>query len=258
MSHFWPLTFSEKFLNSASGEMHLYQTASPPEGRQSCAILDPSPSVNLLVPDTTETRYFSANIHLSRSLFTGVIPENECLVAAIPEFHSFPEKTLPADKFYKIRLEHCLKSAEERKWLVVRQGCAKTGQKFEEICHFPQATGDAAFFDVDECYVTIYTHHFTEFICTVCKKVCEQRARMFIFGSLKQVNQSTQVTVRPYMCSSLYSTDIFRKVTSLPPAKEVWGKVMFLNLPVILFTGGGGQVASQHASQVTCPGGFSP
>ena len=35
----------------------------------------------------------------------------------------------------------------------------------------------------------------------------------------------------------------------LPPAKEVWGKVMFLHQSVILFTGPG--LASQHASQVT-------
>ena len=211
----WPLIFSEKFLNSASGEKHLYQTPLPPDGAKSCAILDPSPSVNLQIPDTTGTSYFSANIHLDRSLFAEVIPDNECLVAAIPEFHSFPEKTLPTNKFYKIRLEHCLKSAEERRWLVVRYGCLKTGQKFEEILHFPQSTGDAAFYEVDERYVTIYTHHFTEFICTVCKKSCEQRARMFIFGSLKQMNNSTHVTIRPYMCSSLYSTEIFRKVTSL-------------------------------------------
>ena len=38
----------------------------------------------------------------------------------------------------------------------------------------------------------------------------------------------------------------------LPPANEVWGKVMFLHLCVILFTGEG--VASQYASQVTWPG----
>ena len=37
----------------------------------------------------------------------------------------------------------------------------------------------------------------------------------------------------------------------LPLANEVWGKVMFLQLCVILFTGG---LASQHASQVTWPG----
>ena len=41
--------------------------------------------------------------------------------------------------------------------------------------------------------------------------------------------------------------------TFLPPANEVWCKVMFLLVPVILFTGGGGALASQYASQVTCP-----
>ena len=36
----------------------------------------------------------------------------------------------------------------------------------------------------------------------------------------------------------------------LPPANEVWGKVIFLHLSVILFTGG---VVSQHALQVSRP-----
>ena len=43
---------------------------------------------------------------------------------------------------------------------------------------------------------------------------------------------------------------------SLPPANEVLGKVMFLHLCVILFTGEG--LASQHASQVTWLGGLPP
>ena len=34
----------------------------------------------------------------------------------------------------------------------------------------------------------------------------------------------------------------------LPPSNEIWGKVIFSQASVILFTGG---VASQHASQVT-------
>ena len=44
------------------------------------------------------------------------------------------------------------------------------------------------------------------------------------------------------------------EVSFLPPANEVWGKVMFLHLCVILFTGGRGWLTSQHASQVTWPG----
>ena len=40
----------------------------------------------------------------------------------------------------------------------------------------------------------------------------------------------------------------------LTTRKRSWGKVMFLLVPAILFTGGGGRcVASQYASQVTCP-----
>ena len=35
-------------------------------------------------------------------------------------------------------------------------------------------------------------------------------------------------------------------ITFLPPANEVWGKVMFLHLCVILFTGGGGLCLSMH------------
>ena len=46
---------------------------------------------------------------------------------------------------------------------------------------------------------------------------------------------------------------VFRyiKMTYLLPANEVWGKVMFLHLCVILFMAGGGWLASKHASQVT-------
>ena len=39
----------------------------------------------------------------------------------------------------------------------------------------------------------------------------------------------------------------------LPPANEVWGKVIFSQASVIL-SGGRGVVASQHASQITSPG----
>ena len=199
----------------ARGELHLYYIPRQTEGTKSYTILNPSPSVSLRIPDVGQARYFSTVIHLDRAHFVRVIPNNECLVAAIPEFHSFPEQTLPDNNFYQIKLEHCLKSAEERKMLIVRQGCLRSRNKFEQIPHFIQAKQNAAFYEVDEHYITIHTHHFTEFICTVCNKVCEQRARMLIFGSLNHVNDSTKVTVRPFVCSSLYSIDIYRKVMIL-------------------------------------------
>ena len=51
-----------------------------------------------------------------------------------------------------------------------------------------------------------------------------------------------------YFCTVLFTL-------YLPPVNEVWGKVMFLHLCVILFRG---VLTSQHASQVTWPGGVCP
>ena len=44
----------------------------------------------------------------------------------------------------------------------------------------------------------------------------------------------------------------------LAPANEVWGKVIFLHLFVILFTGGGGLSASVHAGIPPPPGADTP
>ena len=53
-------------------------------------------------------------------------------------------------------------------------------------------------------------------------------------------------------CSGWYAS--YWNAFLLPPANDVWGKVMFWHLCVILFTGGS---LSQHASQVTWRGGVS-
>ena len=48
--------------------------------------------------------------------------------------------------------------------------------------------------------------------------------------------------LNPFWCQCQDGKGKFMHVLNifLPPAKEVWGKVMFLNLCVILFTGEGG------------------
>ena len=45
----------------------------------------------------------------------------------------------------------------------------------------------------------------------------------------------------------LYPLQLNGTTTFLPPANEVWGKVMFLHLSVILFTGEGGGVSASRS-----------
>ena len=52
------------------------------------------------------------------------------------------------------------------------------------------------------------------------------------------------------MIAKIPRTERIKSLTSvLPPANEVWGKVMFLHLCVILFTGGGGLLTPGGAGQ---------
>ena len=55
--------------------------------------------------------------------------------------------------------------------------------------------------------------------------------------------------------SSISSNNLKNADNFLPPANEVWGKVIFLQVSVILFTG---RLAYQHASQVTWLWGLPP
>ena len=66
-----------------------------------------------------------------------------------------------------------------------------------------------------------------------------------------------------YFISDLFVDQLFctvKKLTtsSVPPANEVWGKVMFLQLSVILFTGRGGLGGSilEGGKGVSVPGGL--
>ena len=89
---------------------------------------------------------------------------------------------------------------------------------------------------------------------TDCKQGCNELVGMCVYAPLGDER----------LCKAEYCTCIL-----LPPANEVWGKVMFVHVSVILSMGGGGVefpacitshvtkirggLASQHASQVACP-----
>ena len=84
-----------------------------------------------------------------------------------------------------------------------------------------------------------------------------------MYAQLIKLCYSCQIIVYITLLISLILQVNFSSIF-LPPANEVWGKVIFLlHLSVILFTGGGVvsqhalQVVSQHALQVSGGGGLS-
>ncbi len=186
--------------------------------REELTLTAPNSGVSLHVPKTTAT--ILCHIHTSPSAFLDIIPDSECLIGPIPEFHSIVHGVNDSylDTWYTIRIRHCIQNKDKLKHIRVRHGdIYKTGQFSMVPCHTTDLKNiDASidcYYHADTEYVTIHTRHFSQFICTTCEKMCDGKAKTFLFGSHLPVEVPFMITnVRVYVCSPLYDIEDYRKV----------------------------------------------
>ncbi len=178
----------------------------------------PNSGVSLLVPEVTAT--ILCHIHTSPSAFLHIIPDSECLIGPIPEFHSTIHRAnkLPPNTWYTIKIPHCIRKKDKLKYIRVRHGDIHKSSQFSLV---PFHTTDPktidanidSYYCTDTQYVTIHTRHFSQFICTTCEKICDGKAKAFLFGSHLPVEVPFMITnVRVYVCSPLYEIEDYRKV----------------------------------------------
>ena len=105
----------------------------------------------------------------------------------------------------------------------------------------------------------IFLGNFT-FVVTVLRGNAKLHHLDFDFGLMESITLNLTGSGRQvqYFSSFLlhitWGLEITSSFTLLPPTNKVWSKVMFLQVSVILSTGGG-ELASQHALLVTWLGG---
>ena len=148
-------------------------------------------------------------VHTNLSEFVGVIPEEECIIAPMTEYHYYPfkgEETLKEQKFI-INIPHCL--PEESQWddVKVRMG----DSKFVTIERLNESTQQETYFTVDENFIAISTSHFSK-ICPSCRQhCCYDKAILLVFGSLQPLPISA-ASVRPFFCGIHYNIEDYRQV----------------------------------------------
>ena len=115
-------------------------------------------------------------IHTDPSPFLQEIPEDHCLVAPIVEYHYEASNDVTNKQhFFRIKVPHCVSQKEDLKSIQVHQGDIHMGITFTKL------PTTSSYFQVDEKYVTIYTRHFSQFICTSCNKICKGQGKAFMF-----------------------------------------------------------------------------
>ena len=170
-----------------------------------CKIQAAKSKVILHVPEGVNGAIL-ANIHTNVSRFSKHIPENDCLIAPICEYHLQPyvqeqlslgdrnndsqissniEHSSPKMK-YKIEIPHIVTDVEKvRPHLKVRHGNLHSGVLvMDDDPHDDQ--GEKVEYHIDDKYVTILTSHFSGYIITAEGiNCCGQTANLLFFGSLR-------------------------------------------------------------------------
>ena len=167
---------------------------------------NPQSSVKLHVSEDLKG-FVYGHMHTDPSPFLHAIPESECLVSPIVDYHIFIKTCTNPDKSFEIYVPHCINNVKDLKHIKVRCGDIHRNVPFSEL-----SSDD---FDVNINHITIRTKHYSQFICTSCKNVCRAEANALIFGSMSPLwHTPTTAALRLYIASSLYTTQDFKKVCS--------------------------------------------
>ena len=168
----------------------------------------PASEVELHIPKELDA-FFVGHVHTNPKDFLHIIPGGECLVSPIVEFQCIPETSPLKSTWFRIDVPHCLQPQDIKK-LKVRHGDIRKNIPFAEV------PSNDCYFRVYEKYVTIFTRHFSQFVCTSCEKICHGEGKALIFGSNSPAGYLPKTaSLRLYVCSPLFRIADYKMVSSL-------------------------------------------
>ena len=179
---------------------------------KSCIVQGPNSETLLHVPEGVFAALLG-NIHTNSSNFSQHIPQDDCLVAPICEYHLQPfiGRTLPHSAVYKLQVPHIVRDLSVRKHVRVRYGDLHSNA----VLPVYQLENDK--FEIDEKYVTIYATHFSGYIVTAEGiNCCSKSANMLTFGLLaNNPEEGPLVTVKIYLSSILSKIKDYQEVSEI-------------------------------------------
>ena len=161
----------------------------------------PGSDVQLHIPEGLHG-FISGHAHIDLTPFLDHIPESECLVSPIIEYNS--TFTSSQKGLFEIKVPHCVRNRNQFQHIQVRHG-----DVYKKLPFFRHRKCE-----IHDRYLTIYTSHFSQFICTVCSQSCHGNAKAFIFGRITPLRYPPiKSALRIYMCSPLYDILDFKRVS---------------------------------------------
>ena len=167
--------------------------------------------VSLTIPLGSQGVYMT-RVPTDSSRFTGIIPKEECIIGPLVEVEHLTDQDMEIkSQMYQIKIPHCIPEKNLWKYFRVRHGNIYKSVPFQELPS--KKMKSEAYYVVDTHYITIYTPSFSQFICTICKRICTSMITFFVTGNLELTARSMSLMkAKLYLCSKLYEIPHFQRV----------------------------------------------
>ena len=205
-------THLRKYTTGCVKKGHENYIASNIDGRG--AVLQyPYSDVSLTVPPGVHCTIIGC-IHTHDYDLLNEIPEDECLIAPIPDYTCFLKQKAPMKDIFEIKIPHCIQNTKRLSSILVRKGDIHKNIPFQVIPRkTPFTPATQTCYEVDECFITVYTSWFSQFICTSCNKECDREIHGKLYGSHVMLNKDHLAHISElYLVGPLYSIKDFQKV----------------------------------------------
>ena len=157
------------------------------------------------------------HIHTEFEVVNRCIPGQECIVSpAVCYIIQNGNYEGSKEYIFKVNIPHCLPEGCDFSLLKVRLGnLSKKGSLKEVQRRKPQST-DTPYYTTNVKYITLYTNHFCDVVCTTTKKICDSALVILPFGYLypERDENKTMAKVKVFLCSYLFNRQDVRMVSA--------------------------------------------
>ena len=133
----------------------------------------PSSEITLEVAEGLKA-VITPHIYTDFEMVNRSIPSHECLVSPVVHFTSHNGNGQESEHLsFKAKIPHFLPEGYDFSLLKVRLGNLSKKGSLKEVQRGKPQSPNTPYYTADEKYITLYTSHFCEVVCTSTKKICD-------------------------------------------------------------------------------------
>ena len=178
-------------------------------------VKDPLSDVSLEVAEGVQAVVMQS-INFKFELLERVI-QNECLVSPVVQFHikEQSQQRKREGQKYRAMVPHCLSRHHNLSCIKVRFGSIRKPLSMLEVQKGNPKNKNLPYFEINKRHITVFANHFCDVVCSSTQKVCTSKILVIPFGwiSMPDSESQTDMKMKVYLCSYLYSKRDIRKVS---------------------------------------------